>query len=155
MESNNGIDIVRLIKRGGVYNDVEGDDLETVYENALNLIELPGDLDKEEVLNGLVAREHMLSTAVGGGIAIPHFSSNLIKNVEEQLIAVVYLKHPIQMQTPDLKPVTTLFIILTMNSYYHMKVLDTLTGLLRNIHFRNAINNQVNGPVLTTIINGL
>ena len=155
MESNNGIDIVRLIKRGGVYNDVEGDDLETVYENALNLIELPGDLDKEEVLNGLVAREHMLSTAVGGGIAIPHFSSNLIKNVEEQLIAVVYLKHPIQMQTQDLKPVTTLFIILTMNSYYHMKVLDTLTGLLRNIHFRNAINNQVNGPVLTTIINGL
>ena len=155
MESNNGIDIVRLINQGGVYSDVEGDDLESVYKNAIDQMNLPEYLDKEEVLSGLISRENMLSTAVGGGVAIPHSSNNLIKNVGEQLVAVVYLKQPLQVQTPDLKPVTTLFIILTMNSYYHMKVIDTLSLLLKNIHFKNAINNRVNAPILTTIIEGL
>ena len=112
-------------------------------------------MTSEQVYKGLVTREGLLSTAVGNGIAFPHSGNSLIKKVDEQEVVVVYLKKPLNMPTPDLRPVNTLFILLTMNSYYHVKILEELAHLSHNIHFITAIKNKVSEPVLSAIINGL
>lgn len=155
MDSDKRINVASLIHNGGVLCDVEGESLEEVFQEVSKNIKLPPYLSSEQLCNGLINREGLLSTAVGNGIALPHPGSCLIKNVDEQFITVVYLKHPIKMATPDLKPVHTLFIILTMNSYYHMKVIEELSSLLRNIHFITAIQHKVTEPILLSILNGL
>ena len=155
METLNDKEILEMIHRGGVFDNVDGSSLFDVFKNVCKLINLPSYLSPEEVYKGLCTREELLSTAVGYGISIPHSANCLIKEANQQEICIVYLKHPLSINTPDRKPVSTLFIVLTMNSDFHMKTLEALSRLFRNIHFRNAINNKVSEAVLAAIINNL
>lgn len=140
MEEN--FDIATLIHRGGIYKDVEGSTPEEIYEKVCKMLVLPDSMTSEQVYNALCAREKILSTAVGNGIALPHARSPIMKNEEDQRICVVYLKNPLEMHAPDEKKVTVMFILLTHNSQTHLKVLSSLVGLFRKNSFRKLLEEQ-------------
>ncbi|MCR4735516.1 MAG: PTS sugar transporter subunit IIA [Treponema sp.] len=149
------IDISKLIHRGGIFKDVKGDCPEDIYAQISKMIDLPDGMTAEQVYNALCAREQVLSTAVGNGIALPHARAPIMKNEEDQRICVVYLDKPLEMKAPDERPVTTMFILLTHNSQIHLKVLTSLAGLFRSPRFRKALELKSDEATLFNLIHEL
>ena len=152
---NDGVDLPVLIHRGGVFFDIEGNTPEEVYKVISEKIEKPEDLTSEQIYTALCAREQVLSTAVGNGIALPHARASIIKSDDDQKICVVYLKNPIDMQAPDEREVYVMFVLLTHNSQVHLKVLTELAGLFRNLRFRKALEAHANEAELLSLIREL
>jgi PTS system nitrogen regulatory IIA component len=137
-------DLTSLISKGGVFT-VEGSSTTEIYEKVCKLIKFPESITSDAVFNALCAREKIMSTAVGNGIALPHASVPIIKEEEEQRVCVVYLKEPLDMNAPDEMKVHTMFIILTQNRQTHLQVLSRLVSLLRDTSFLKLLENQANG----------
>lgn len=138
------MDLASLISKGGVFT-VEGSSTTEIYEKVCNLIKFPESITSDAVFNALCAREKIMSTAVGNGIALPHASVPIIKEEEEQRVCVVYLKEPLDMNAPDEMKVHTMFVILTQNRQTHLQVLSRLVSLLRDTSFLKLLENQANG----------
>ena len=119
------------------------------------MIDLPEGLSSDDVYNALCAREEVLSTAVGNGIALPHARSPIMKKESEQRICVVYLKNPIDMKAPDEREVFVMFILLAHNSQIHLKVLSSLASLFRDPKFKKALELRSDEAVLASIIKEL
>ena len=149
------VNISELIHRGGIFRNVEGSNPKEVYAKVSKMIDLPDGMTSDQVYNALCAREDVLSTAVGNGIALPHARAPIMKNEEDQRICVVYLKEPIDMKAPDERNVFVMFILLTYNSQIHLKILSTLAGLFRSAKFRKALEAQADEPVLSALIKEL
>ena len=149
---NGGADLPVLIHRGGVFFDVEGTTPQEIYKNISEKIEKPEGVTSDLIYNALCAREQVLSTAVGNGIALPHARASIIKSDENQKICVVYLKKPIDMQAPDEREVFVMFVLLTSNSQVHLKVLTELAGLFRNLRFRKALEAHAGEAELLSLI---
>ena len=152
---NDGVDLPLLIHRGGVLFDIEGKTPEEIYKIISEKIEKPQDVTAEQIYSALCAREQVLSTAVGNGIALPHARASIIKSDEEQKICVVYLKNPIDLQAPDEREVYVMFVLLTHNSQVHLKVLTELAGLFRNLRFRKALEAHAGEAELLSLIREL
>ena len=152
---NDGADLPLLIHRGGVLFDIEGNTPEEIYKIISEKIELPADLSSEQVYTALCAREKVLSTAVGNGIALPHARASIKKSDDDQKICVAYLKNPIDMQAPDEREVYVMFVLLTHNSQVHLKVLTDLAGLFRNLRFRKALESHAGEAELLSLIREL
>ncbi len=152
MEMESGVDITKLIRKGGIYKDVEGSTPKEIYENVTKLMDLPEGLTPEIVTAALCAREEVLSTAVGNGIALPHARAPIMKTDEDQRICVVYLKNPIDMKAPDERSVHVMFILLTHNPQVHLEILSSLAGLFRNLKFRKALEVRSDEATLSNLI---
>lgn len=152
MFSENEIDITQLIHNGGIYKNVEGETPKEIYENVSKLMDLPDGVTPEFLTTALCAREDVLSTAVGNGIALPHARSPIMKKEEDQRICVVYLKKPIDMKAPDERLVHTMFILLTSNSQVHLQILSSLAGLFRSLRFRKALEEQADEDTIFSLI---
>jgi len=148
----NEIDISELIHRGGILKNVEGSTTSEIYKNIVQMIDLPDCMDREQVYNALCAREEILSTAVGNGIALPHARAPIMKDENDQRICVAYLKQPINMNAPDERFVHVMFVLLTQNPQDHLKVLSTLAGLFRDVSFRKALENNASEAELINLI---
>lgn len=148
----NEVDVAKLIRRGGIFKDVEGSTPQEIYANVSKLMDLPEGLTPEIVSNALAAREEVLSTAVGNGIALPHCRAPIMKNDEDQRICVVYLKNPIDMKAPDERLVHVMFILLTTNSQVHLTILSSLASLFRSLRFRKALEDRADEAVISNLI---
>lgn len=155
LDLNQNVDLAALIHRGGVFFDIEGSTPQEIYKTVSGMITLPDELTSEQIYNALCAREQVLSTAVGNGIALPHARASIIKNIEQQQICVVYLKKPIDMQAPDEREVFVMFVLLTQNSQVHLKVLTELAALFRNLRFRKALETHAGEAEILSLIREL
>ena len=131
----NEVDITQLIHRGGIFKNLEGSTPQEIYAKVSKMIDLPDGMTSEQVYNSLCAREEVLSTAVGNGIALPHARAPIMKNEKDQRICVVYL--------------------LTYNPQVHLKVLSNLAALFRDSKFRKALELQSDEAVLSSLIKEL
>lgn len=151
MEEN--VKIGDLILRGGVINNIDADNPLEVYEQIKTKIKLPKSVTPDILYEGLCAREKVLSTAVGRGIALPHCRDILLTGGDEQQITVVYLKNPIDMNAPDGRKVDTMFVLLTSNSQSHLQVLSRLAGLIKNDSFVELLRNRASAEELVDAAN--
>ena len=149
----NEVDIAELIHKGGIFRNVEGNTSQEIYKKISKMIDLPDCMTSEQVYNALCAREEVLSTAVGNGIALPHARAPIMKNEEDQRICIVYPKHPIDMAAPDERSVYVMFVLLTYNPQVHLKVLSSLASLFRDNSFRKALEEQADEATLMALIN--
>lgn len=148
-------DIAELIHRGGIFKDVEGNTPEVIYEKVSKMIKLPEEMTAEQICEALCAREKVLSTAVGNGIALPHARAPIMKDAADQRICVVYLKEPIEMNAPDEVKVSVMFILLTSNPQNHLKVLSTLAGLFRDSTFKKVLDEKSDEETLIKTIKSI
>ena len=155
IDSETKVDIADLIHRGGVFFDVEGNTPQEVYANFCKMIKIPDGMTSDQVYNALCAREEVLSTAVGNGIALPHARAPIMKDEKDQRICVVYLKKPLNMNAPDERDVFVMFVLLTHNPQIHLKVLSELAGLFRSNRFKKALELRSKEEELAILIKDL
>lgn len=148
------MNLAQMIRRGGVMN-VDANDVFEVYEQICPKMSLPDSVTAAQLYEGLCRREKVMSTAVGHGIALPHCRDVILKDDESQQITVVYLKNLIDMNAPDGKKVSVLFVLLTSNSQTHLQVLSNLAGLFKNENFVNLLKNRASAEELAEAARGL
>lgn len=95
---------------------------------------------EDELLNEILKREALMSTAVGRGIAIPHVR---LSSVSDLVMAVGVCKTPVMdFQTIDDKPVDLLIMIAAAYNQhtYYLKTLSYFSAKLKNQGLREAIS---------------
>lgn len=135
-------DIPRLdetLERGGVHSGVPGSDIPSVLASVIERMPFPNDVDRDYVLQMLLARESMGSTGIGNGIAIPHVRNPIIMHISQPVISLCYLETPIAFNALDGKPVHTLFTIVSPSPATHIHLLSRLSYALRNPVFMEKI----------------
>ena len=87
-------------------------------------------LDGRDILEALLQRERVGSTAVGRGIAIPH---GRLAGLERILSVFARLEQPVDFEAPDEEPVDLIFVLLAPEhaGADHLKALARVSRLLR------------------------
>jgi len=89
------------------------------------------DLDKQVVFETLMNREHLGSTGLGNGIAIPH---GKIKGLDRVVAIFARLENPIDFDSVDDEPVDLALMLLAPegSGADHLKALSRVARLLRS-----------------------
>ena len=130
-EKTTGI-LSESINRGGIYNDIDGHDVYTVFEHAIEKLSFISFSDKDRLFNELLYREELTSTGIGKGVAIPHTRSRLDLGLSEPVVPLFFLKNDIEFNAVDGNPVRVMFMIFTANTKDHLNILSKIGFLLRN-----------------------
>ena len=134
--------LAQALRRGGVHHDVPAADRETALRAAVNLTPMPAGVDREFLIDVLIAREHTSSTAIGAGIAIPHVRRPMVVAGSPTTVSVSYLEHEVPFGAPDLKPVGTMILIVSPTVRTHLQVLAHLATALQDPGFRGALDRR-------------
>ena len=136
------IDMVSCISRGGIFYRVSGGNVEEVIRNAVAILPVPPELERETVTYQLLQREAIISTGMGDGIAIPHPHVPLLSNIGHESISICFLEHPVDFKALDKVPVFVLFIVLSANQRRHLEMLTKISFLCRQAPFRGLLQRQ-------------
>lgn len=127
---------------GGIYYRIEGENKESALRNVVSLMRLPAEVDREFLLQVLLAREAMASTAIGDGIAIPHVRNPIVLHVTEPIVCLSFLEKPIDFGALDGKPVSCLFTLVSPTVKAHLHLLSRLAYILRDKGLRGILQKQ-------------
>ena len=88
-------------------------------------------IDSQTLLEALIRREKLGSTAVGNGIAIPHANC---PNIDKPKVFVALLSNSLDFNANDDQPVDIIFLLLAPdnNGAEHLQALALVSRLLRN-----------------------
>jgi len=128
------------IEAGGIHYRVSGKDKESVLRSIVRQMRLPEGVDVDFLLQVLLARESLGSTAIGDGIAIPHPRSPIVLHVSRPIISLSFLETPIDFEAPDGKPVGIIFTIVSPTIRAHLHLLSRLSYALKDESWRRILS---------------
>lgn len=104
--------------------------VDTLVQNNLLLTE-----HREQVCDAIVQREHVVSTAIGHSVAVPHC---YLDSLTEPLIVFVRLKNGLNLGAPDGTPTRYFFFLLgpTGRAAEHLDTLSLIARLMSEDEFR-------------------
>jgi PTS system nitrogen regulatory IIA component len=143
------------VRAGGVHPRLPGTDREGVLRAVVERLPLPPGADRALLLDTLMARERLGSTALGGGMAVPHPRDPIVLRVPAPELAVCYLETPIGFDAPDGRPVDTLFVLVTPSVRDHLRLLAALATALRDPAVRDRIAARAGPEALLAQLEGL
>ncbi|MBI4971774.1 MAG: PTS sugar transporter subunit IIA [Candidatus Omnitrophica bacterium] len=127
------------LKVGSVYYDVPGKTRDEVLKNMIELLPFSAEMNKNSLLEMFLAREAMESTAVGGGIALPHLRNPVVLNVDEPFVALCFLQNAVDFNAYDRKPVSILFVLVSPSTKMHLLILSRLSFCLQDSGFQKFL----------------
>ena len=134
--------LVDSLRAGGVHYRVGGKDKAEVLHSAVDLMPLPEKVDRQFLLQVLLARESLGSTAVGNGIALPHVRNPVVMHVARPMVTLCFLEKPMEFGALDGQPVHTLFTMLSPTVRAHLHMLACLSFALQQPAFSEVIARQ-------------
>jgi PTS system nitrogen regulatory IIA component len=120
--------LFRALHKGGVVHGISGKTKEDVIHNTLFSLKEEIQTDGEVVARLLLNRESLHSTALGGGIAIPHTRDFILKP-DADVVFAVFLEEPIPYGALDGQPVDILFFLFASDDKKHLSLLAKLAHL--------------------------
>jgi PTS system nitrogen regulatory IIA component len=127
--------LVDALSIGGIITDLTGTDKSEILKTVVDRMRLPDGVDRSVFLQLLLAREAEGSTAVGGGIAIPHPRYPVVLPVGRPSLWLCFLEQPIQFGAQDQQPVDTLFVLVSPTIRAHLRMLARIACALRDESF--------------------
>lgn len=134
--------LMQALRVGGVHHDVPATDRDSALCALVERTPMPASLDREFLVEVLIARENTVSTAVGDGIAIPHVRQPVIAPGTPTAVSVAYLRRPVVFGAPDEKPVHTLFLIVSPTIRAHLQMLAHVARAILDPGFRAALDRR-------------
>ena len=143
--------VTTLLTKGGILYGVAGDDKTSALVAAIELLRLPGGVDRDRVIEEVLRREEIASTGIGQGIALPHPQSSAALQMPESLLTLAFLKQPVEFGAPDGVPVHALFIILSRDAGQHLRLLAHLGRTLQHAEVLEALTRQLQAEEILAI----
>ena len=134
--------IDELLTAGGIHHDIDAPDKMGVLHELVARLPLPPDQNRDTLLSVLEAREAMGSTGIGDGIAIPHVRNPIVLRVPEPFITLGLLRHPVDFDAIDGKPVHAIFMVVSPTVPVHLRILGELGFLLRDEALRTLLRER-------------
>jgi PTS system nitrogen regulatory IIA component len=128
------------LENGGIHLITGQQTKSDVLKRVVSLIKGIGNTERKNLLNALMARESLGSTAIGNGIAIPHARNPIVINTAGPAVILCFLETPIDFGALDGKPVSTLFTMLSTTARVHLHLLARLSYLLQNDDLRTLLS---------------
>jgi nitrogen PTS system EIIA component len=127
------------LRAGGIHYRVGGREKASVLGCVVEQMPLPEEVDRPFLLQVLKARELLGSTAVGGGVAIPHVRNPIVMHIPKPMVCLCFLEGPVDFGALDGEPVHTLFTIVSPTIKAHLNLLSRLAFALREPGFSSVI----------------
>jgi len=129
------------MERGGVHYDIEGESVEEILKAGVNRITWFDTQEQRQTLyESLLAREELMSTGIGKGVAIPHPRIPLGYAQIPAFITTCFLKKPVDYKAVDRLPVFVIFLLISPSSKHHLHLLARLSFCLRDEAFIDFLN---------------
>ena len=132
-----------VMERGGIAYGIKGSSVDEVLSSAVAKVsgfETPE--RQEALLDSLKAREQLMSTGIGKGVAIPHPRTPLKYDDIPAVITTCFLEAPIDYHAVDQEPVFVLFLLVSPSSKLHLHLLAQLSFCLRDASFLAMLRNK-------------
>lgn len=134
--------ISSLLEAGGIHDQVPGGTPEEVLRAVVDRLPLPESVDREFLTAALAGREAMGSTGIGHGIAVPHVRNPIVLQVNEPLVSLCLLAHPVDFGAIDGLPVHALFTLISPTVPTHLRMLAALSYLLQDPELRRLVQER-------------
>lgn len=144
-EPESGTPIATLsdaLKAGGIHYRLSGSDKQSALQSLVEVMPLPDRVDRQFLLQVLLARESLGSTALGNGIAVPHVRNPIVMHIARPMVTLCFLEQPVEFGALDGQPVHTLFTIVSPTIRAHLHLLARLGFALRQPAFVEVISRQ-------------
>jgi nitrogen PTS system EIIA component len=144
-----GLDLSSMLRAGGIWRDVPASEVISILERVI--ASLAGVPQPVRALLGQRLRSPggINWAPVGGGFALPHFSTRITLGRDAGLIALLLLRDPLPLAEPpeDKTPVTRLFFFVPPSPRAHLDTLGRLNramvkGPLRALVERGATDQE-------------
>ena len=130
--------LAACLRTGGIHHNIGGADRQAVLRAVVNVLHLP-EVDKETLVQVLLAREATGSTGIGDGIAIPHVRQPIVMGGSAASISLCFLERPVDFCAVDGSPIHTLFLMISTTVRGHLQTLARLGSALGSAEFKNAV----------------
>jgi PTS system nitrogen regulatory IIA component len=144
-EGGTALRLAEALARGGVHHGVRGDDRASVLRAVVECLPVADEEDRRLLVQVLLSREALGSTAVGEGIAIPHVRSPLVFPGTSGVMALCFLASPVAFGASDGAPIHTIFALLSPTIRGHLQLLSRLSLALHDREFRAAVLRRASG----------
>jgi len=134
--------LAEALEAGGVFYRITGADKESVLASVVEYLRLPEGTDRRLLLQMLLAREKLASTATGDGVAIPHTRNPIVLHVDRPMVTLCFLENAVEFGALDRKPVHALFILVSPTVRAHLHLLSRLAFALRDDKFKKLIHSE-------------
>lgn len=122
--------LAELVRAGGIHRGLAGGDPERLLRRMIDLLPAPAGFDREFLFQMVRAREHLGSTALGNGIAIPHPREPIVLRVDRPSVAVFLPDPPVHLG--DGPPVHTFCLLVSPSTRMHLHLLAAVATALRD-----------------------
>jgi len=140
--SGSPLSVSEALTVGGIAYSLSGNDKHEVLKNAVAAMQLPASVDREHLLQLLIARETLASTAIGDGIAIPHVRHPIVMHLAQPTITLCLLDHPVDFGALDSKPVHCMFMMVSPTVRTHLQLISKLAYALKDEELRHVLERR-------------
>jgi len=146
--------IMDFLSRKAITTDVKAAKKEEVVKELVDLLINTGEIEKRhrnKLIDSLMARESLGSTAIGQGIAIPHAKSDCV----DKLVAAFGLsKKGVDFDSLDGEPVYIFFLLVAPQDSAgpHLKALARISRLLKDKYLRDSLRSCQDEKAIIKII---
>lgn len=146
--------IMDFLAKKAICADLVSTKKEDVIRELVDLLIDAGELEKScrtKVIDGLMERESLGSTAIGQGIAIPHAKTDCVKKL---VGAFALSKKGVDFDSLDGEPVYIFFFLLAAQDSAgpHLKALARISRLFKDKYFRESLRNCENEKDVMKVI---
>ncbi len=131
--------LAAALQDGGIHYRVSGATKNDVLKALVGLLKLPDHVNRDFLLQALLAREQLQSTGVGDGVALPHVRNPAVLEIATPMVCLCFLEAPVEFGALDGRPVKVLFTPLSPNVRTHLHLLSRISFALRDPHFKNLL----------------
>jgi PTS system nitrogen regulatory IIA component len=145
------MELADLIARDAILPAVKAASKKQLFQEVATRAREAYGLDPRVVVEGLVAREKLGSTAMGGGVAIPHARLSGLKSI---VGLFARLERPVDFEAADGQGVDLAFVLLAPeeSGADHLRALARVSRLLRDAELRRKLRATTEAPALYALI---
>lgn len=146
--------IMDFLSKKAIITDIKSTKKEEVIKELVDALIEAGDIEKRQrnkLIEALMARESLGSTAIGQGIAIPHAK---IDGIEKLMAAFGLSKKGVNFDSLDGEPAYIFFLLVAPQDSAgpHLKALARISRLLKDKYFRDNLRGCCDDKSIIKII---
>lgn len=146
--------IMDFLSKKAILTDIKSAKKEEVLKELVDLLVDSGEIEKRcrnKLIDGLMSRESLGSTAIGQGIAIPHAKTDCVTKL---VAAFGISKKGVDFDSLDGEPAYIFFLLVAPQDSAgpHLKALARISRLLKDKYFRDSLRSSIDDKAVIKII---